>query len=463
MIAAARYELLVLCRDRRVIWSVLCLAVLLLLAFAGSVAEIRRSDAAKQAVAAAERDRWLGQGTKDPHSAAHYAVYVFKPAPALAVLDMGSTAFLGQSVWLEAHHQNDMLHRPRQDASLLQRIGTVSPAGLITVFGPLVIFLLAYGVAAQDRDQGSLRLALGAARHPARIVVAKVTAVWVLSLALLVLPVCLLALPVLLGDGFDAAMMERLGLWFLLMAAYLGIAAIMGVCIALHARNPRLALAALFGAWIVLVLVLPRFASTGVETLRPLPSSQSVRQEMLDQAPAYWSAEQAARHRAALLARYGVTRLEDIPNPRMAELDMVERHSHAVFDRVLGRFYGRVASQDALFSWAGMLSPAIAAQALSAAVTGTDFSHHHHFIAVAERYRRDLVNRMNADGMAHSAHGAERHVNDQRLWSQIPPFTYAEPSLWQAGRTALPSLFALLAWGIAALLLLGFVSRKLKP
>jgi ABC-2 type transport system permease protein len=142
---------------------------------------------------------------------------------------------------------------------------------------------------------------------------------------------------------------------------------------------------------------------------------------------------------------------------------MVERHSHQVFDKVLGGFYGQVNAQDALFSWAGMLSPAIAVHVLSSSVTGTDFSHHHKFINAAEQYRRDLVNRMNADGMAHRAHAAERHVNDRRLWSQIPPFTYSEPSLGSAGRTALPALLMLLIWLVASVVFLVGVSGRLKP
>lgn len=462
MIGAARYEILALNRDRRAFWSVLCLAMFIVLAFAGSFMEISRMDAVKQSVAAAERARWLGQGEKDPHSAAHYSVYAFKPSPALAALDTGSTAFLGQSVWLEAHHQNDMLYRPRQDASLLERSGAVSPVVLITIFGPLIIFLLAYTAISHARDQGSFRLALGTASGPLRLAAAKALAIWAVALALFVIPVSILAaLTSIGGDPVGAG--TRLVLWLLVMSAYLGIASLAGVVTTLSARNPRVALAGLMGAWIVFVLILPKFSSATADTLRPLPSSQAVRQEMLDQAPAYWSAEEGKRQKAALLARYGAKDLSEIPNPRMAELDMVERHSHQVFDRVLGRFYGQVKAQDRLFSWAGIFSPAIAATVLSSSVTGTDFSHHFDFINTAELYRRDLVNRMNADGMAHRAHGAERHVNDQRLWSQIPEFTYVEPALSSAGQTAVPALLALLAWVVVGGLCFVGASRRLKP
>ncbi|QNQ09920.1 ABC transporter permease subunit [Sphingomonas alpina] len=460
----ARYELEMVRRDRRAWWPLLCLAGLVLLSFASVSLDAARGDGAKRAVAAAERARWVGQGEKDPHSAAHYSIFAFKPSPALAGLDPGVGPFVGQSVWLEAHHQNDMLYRPQQDASLLQRAGLANPAALILGFAPLIVFLLAFIVVAQDRERGTMRLALGAAVHPAAIIRAKTLAIWGAATALLIVPVALGgAVLAAIGGQLDLDVLARLVLWVGLMSAYLALLAAIGIVVALRARDARIALAMLFGLWIVLALVLPRAASGAADTLRPLESSQAVRQRILDETPAYWSAEDSKRHKAALLARHGVDRIEDIPNPRMAELDMVERHSHEVFDRVLGGFYGQVIGQDRLFATFGLLSPTIAAQSLSASLTGSDFSHHHDFIITAEHYRRDLVNRMNADGMAHSAQGDARHTSDARLWSQIPAFAYAAPVLGRASATVLPALAALLAWLGGAWLVLGVTARRLKP
>jgi ABC-2 type transport system permease protein len=262
-------------------------------------------------------------------------------------------------------------------------------------------------------------------------------------------------------DGTDALL--RLLLWALLMTAYLGLLAAGGVAVALRAPNARIALALLFGLWIALALAAPRGASSAADNLRPLPSSQAVKQRMLDEAPAYWSAEDAAHQKAALLARYGVSRIEDIPNPRMAELDMVERRSHQIFDRVLGPFYAQVTSQDRLFASFGMFSPTVSAGALSASIAGSDFSHHHDFIVAAEHYRRNLVNRMNGDGMAHAAQGSARHVNDIGLWSQVPEFAYRPPALGSANATALPALVTLLLWLAVAWGSLALSARRLRP
>lgn len=464
MQSLVRLELAILRRDARAWWSLVALAVLILLSFVAIASGNARSDHDKREIAAAERARWVGQGEKDPHSAAHYSIFAFKPSPPLGALDPAAEPFVGQTVWLEAHHQNDMLYRPQQNASLLQRIGFASPSALITGFGPLIAFLLAFTLVAQDRERGTMRLALGAAVHPRLIVRAKALAVWTASAGFLVLPVALVSL-VWLGfagrlDG--DALLRALG-WIGVMAGYLALLSAIGIALCLRMENARLALAALFGLWILFALALPRVASGAVEAAKPLPSSQAVRQQMAEEAPAFWSDEQNARNRAALLERYDVTRIDGIPNPRMAELDLMERHSHQVFDRVLGDFYGKVAAQDRLFAVLGFLSPTIAAQASSASVAGSDFSHHRHFIDTAEQYRRDLVNRMNADGMAHRAHGTERHVNDERLWSSIPDFAYDPPALGRLMATAWPAMAALVVWLLLSAALLAFTARRLRP
>jgi len=339
-----------------------------------------------------------------------------------------------------------------------------NPAALILGFAPLVSFLLAFTLVVNDRERGTMRLALGAALHPRQILRAKAVTIWGATIGLLILPVTVAALVVTAMSGrLDGDAVARLALWALLMASYLALLAAIGIAAALLARNARIALALLFGLWIVFALAVPRVASSAADGLRPLPSSQAVRQRMIDEAAAYWTAEDSQRHKAQLLARYGVSRIEDIPNPRMAELDLVERHSHRVFDRILGDFYARVAAQDRLFATLGLLSPTVAVQSLSAAVAGSDFSHHHDFIVSAERYRRMLVNRMNADGMAHDAHGDARHTNDARLWSQIPRFDYGGPPLGAATRTAMPALAALLLWLAGAWLLVGVAAARLRP
>lgn len=459
------YEWTLLHRDRRTVAALLCLAVLLLAALIVNATALARDNTAKQQVAAAERARWLAQPARDPHSAAHSSIYAFKPAPALAVLDLGVEPFVGQAVWLEAHLQNDLLYRPQGEASVLDRAGLRHPAALLIALAPLLAFLLAFATAARERERGTLRLALGAARDPRVLVLAKALAVWSALVATLVLPLALAAAIAALANGdFGTDVLLRLLAWAVAATLYLGVFAIAGVAVALRARDARLALALLFGAWAVLALALPRFASTAAIALQPLPSTQSVKQQLIDEAPSYWSAEQARANEASILAQAGVTRRQDLAgNYRGLELDLAERHSHGVYDRVLGGFYDRVVAQDHRFAALAWLSPAIALNALSPALAGTDFAQHRRFIDAAEHYRRNLVNAMNAQVAAHRPDAdGKAHAGDAALWAAQPEFRYAPPPLARL-RAADPAWAALLAWFAAALLWLALTARSLRP
>jgi ABC-2 type transport system permease protein len=255
------------------------------------------------------------------------------------------------------------------------------------------------------------------------------------------------------GGRWSADLALRLAAWSAGMSAYLAVLALLGVGVCLRLRSTRLALVGLLAAWLVFTLLLPRVAGSQVEASLPLRSTQAIKQQLQDEAPSFWSAETAQRYEREILARAGAASREDFAlNYRGAELDYAERASHAVYDRVLGEFYASVTAQDAAYASWGWLSPSVAAQTLSATLAGTDFGHQLDFIAAAERYRRDLVNRMNTAVMQHAPDaGGKAYTADRAFWATQPAFVYAAPPLrTQAQRLSGP-LLALAAWLIAAL------------
>ncbi len=122
------FEWRMLWRERRVLaCSPGSCSSAVIVAAAAQFLEVQRGDREKAEVAHLERSRWLSQGEKDPHSAAHYSIYAFKPSAPLAVLDPGIESYVGQAVWLEAHVQNDLLYRPKGEATALQRAAGMGP------------------------------------------------------------------------------------------------------------------------------------------------------------------------------------------------------------------------------------------------------------------------------------------------------------------------------------------------
>ena len=93
---------------------------------------------ATPAAQATAREHWESQGEKNPHSAAHYGIYAFKPRLALSFVDEGVDPYTSTSVWLEAHRQNDFLMRPAQDATAAQRIGALTAAQVLQHLVPLL-------------------------------------------------------------------------------------------------------------------------------------------------------------------------------------------------------------------------------------------------------------------------------------------------------------------------------------
>ena len=150
----------------------------------------------------ATRAQWLAQGEKNPHSAAHYGVYAFKPKSRLSLFDTGIDSYVGVATWLEAHKQNEFKYWPAQDRTSLQRFGELTAAGTLLVLMPLFIILTTFSAFSGEREQGTLRAVLSLGVTPRVLAAGKAAGVGV-SLALVLVPAAAMALVGLsLTSGF---------------------------------------------------------------------------------------------------------------------------------------------------------------------------------------------------------------------------------------------------------------------
>jgi ABC-2 type transport system permease protein len=159
----ARKELLETLRDGR--FRVLAIMVLALSAASFAAGWKQYVDVERQHLEAqqATREQWLRQPAKNPHSAAHYGMYAFKPKSRLSLVDTGVDSYVGVAAWLEAHKQNEFRYRPAQDRTAIQRFGELTAAEGFLVVLPLFIVLVSFTTFAAEREQGTLRqlLSLG--------------------------------------------------------------------------------------------------------------------------------------------------------------------------------------------------------------------------------------------------------------------------------------------------------------
>ena len=77
-----------------IVLTAVCLALLIAGAFVGMQrdAEFARERAAAEL---ADRDAWLNQGDRNPHSAAHFSRYAFRASSPLALVDPGNRRLCG--------------------------------------------------------------------------------------------------------------------------------------------------------------------------------------------------------------------------------------------------------------------------------------------------------------------------------------------------------------------------------
>lgn len=454
-------------RERRRDWRV-WLVIVVGLALAACAAllsalQLQSTLEARNDAQAAEQQRWSQQGKKYPHAAAHYGVYVFKPLSALAALDPGIEHYVGASVWLEAHKQNELVYRPANDEPGVNRQFRLNPAFVMQVLAPMAMIFLGFGMFAGERERGTLAALRINAAPLSALAMARGAVLLCLALAL-VSPACV-AVGIVewqmdnrspFSDGALRAVLFALG--YLL---YLCTWAALIAGVSAWARTLRSALALLIGLWALTALVAPRSAAELAQLAAPLPSMQAFRAALDGALGMPDDPDQARRDQQQLLREHGVTDVKDLPfNWAGVSIQRGEEHGDRIFDEHYGRLFDAMRRQSDAAALAGWLSPSVAVAGLSSAAAGSDTAHHIQFVQRAEQQRRSIQVVLNQAITDHKEHDGARYDGDQALWDRVPPFRMIYPPL-DAG-VLLRHLLPLLVLFAASLLLCAAGLRQLR-
>lgn len=476
LLTIARKELREMTRDGRFRLAAATVLLLLAAALATGWRAWRDASALRESAARATRAHWLSQPPKNPHSAAHYGVYAFKPEPALSFVDRGVGSYVGALTWLEAHKQNDFMYRPAQDATAATRFGEWTAAAVLQLLVPLLIVVLGFGAFAGERERGTLRQLLALGVPSGRLALGKALGVGA-SLGVLLVPAAVLgaAAIVLTGNGGEGAtaaapagdVMARVLALGAAYVAYFALFAAVTLAVSALARGTRTALVVLLAVWAANALVAPRMAADAARAARPGPTALAFNARLerdLAGDPHGTSSEvREQQFRDSVLAAYGVTSVDSLPiNFAGLTLDEGERHGDRVFDAAYGDLAATYRAQDNVRAALGVAAPLLAVRELSMALAGTDAEQFRAFQAAAEAYRRSLVGRMNHE-MAHSGRtsdGFDKKV-DARAWASVPAFTYTPPGAADVLARAWPHALALGLWLVAAALALIAAARRL--
>ena len=450
----ARRELIDIAREGRLRWTAGLIAVLLLIALAAGWAERRVIQLDRESAERLARTQWLKQPARDPHSAAHYGAYAFKPQDPLTLFDPGVNAYTGVAAFLEAHKQNEFQFRAAQDGSSVVRFGELTAAATLQLLIPVLIVFIAFTRFAGEREDGTLRQVLAAGVPRETLALGKVVGIaLVLGIVLVPAAIAGAAAVVLAAAGADLGPIgARMAALSLVYIAYFLTILMISLAVSAAVSKSSHALALLIGFWVLNAIVGPRVASDVSTRLYPTPTAfefaEEVERDTYDGLPVHaYNLRRAPDLRQRLLREYQVARVQDLP-VNVRGIDYLEReaHSNQVWDEHYGRLWWLFERQVRTHQIAGLAAPLLALRSVSMGLSGSDFFHHRHFAMAAESYRRQLVLTMNRD-LAFSATSKHLgYIAGPGLWQRVAPFEYRAPTVTWAIAHQHWSLLSLAAW-----------------
>ena len=411
--------------------------------------------------------QWVEQPDRHPHRVIHYGFLVFREEAPLAFFDPGVGVWAGTSLFLEGHRQNTANFGDARHATGMLRFGRLTPAGVLSLLLPLFVVVAGFASVSGERERATLRLLLAQGATPAQILAGKVLGTGAVAL-LAALPVGLATLAIGVSEPAGPVSGGRMAGLAAIYAVYLAGWVLVTVLASSRRASSRSALALLIAAWVALCVAVPRLGASVARALHPLPSraeyTHQVERALNEVGDSHNPQDPFFRSlRDEYLARYEVASVDELP---VNWGGVVSREGEAVSSRIQEEQQQRLLEgrrrQDHVLSWAGLLSPYLAARDLSMGVSGTGPEAVEAFRVQAEAHRYDLVQRLN------DLHINEIHYEDDRAqrvsrehWAEFPTFGTRPPPLGGVVADRVLSLTALALWVLLPLLGLGLSRGRL--
>ena len=453
MIVIILNEWKILVRNRSIVYvSLIFILSIISLAWMSNL----QSENQSKAQAAAEkhiRAQWDNLEPMNPHRAAHYGVYVFKPISILNSLDDGVSSITGNVLKLEGHVQNEIVHSEASQSITISKFGKLKPSIILQYVVPLFLIFLSFGSITSDKETGRMKLIVLQGVSLEKLVLSKSISIWLYGLMLIMLSVLLQSS---LGSlALDAGL--RLGLTFTSYGLYYLIVVCLSTFISVNFKNNTSAISLLLATWILWTIFLPKIWGNTVEKVHPLPSRQNfIAQMREDRSKGIDGHNPRDERRSKLekeyLVKYKVDSLSQLPiNFDGIVMQADEEYGNQVWDKHFGNNYLIYQKQKKLYQLSGLLNPFSSLQNLSMGFCGSDMIHHLDFLKKAEHYRRYLIKTLN-DKHAHggSKTGEWRWTVDNAFFRSVKTFDYQTMLIKDQIGSYIIDILALIVWVIFA-------------
>ncbi len=413
------------------------------------------------------RAQWENIEAMNPHSAAHYGTYVFKPSNLLSSLDEGVNSITGNVIRVEGHVQNEMVHSEASQMQAISRFGKLQSSLLLKYILPLILIFLAFSSFSQEKQSGRLKLLVLQGAKPQQLIFAKSLAVWLFGLSLLALVFG--SYDVLNLQSLTANIAARSLMLFVIYALYYFILSGLSVFFSSRWQNPTVALTSMLGLWILWTIFLPNILLSSIEQRHPLPSRDEFKAAMKEDRAKGIDGHNPADERGKaleekVLAEYGVDSLSQLTiNFDGIRMQADEEYGNQVWDKHFGQIRDLISQQKRSLQLTGFFNPFISLQNASKGFAATDNLHHQDFLVQVETYRRGFIKSLNDEhAFGGSKTGDWGWEADNEFFRSVPDFTYQAPPLKSAFQQYTLDLVMLLFWTFLSLGLLFFGTKKIQ-
>ncbi|MEL6918527.1 MAG: DUF3526 domain-containing protein [Bacteroidota bacterium] len=424
-----------LLRDGRVRMAFIIVVLLLAVAVWISAKQYQNVNEQYTEAKIAERTVWDNQGEKNPHSAAHYGTYAFKPKYPLSLVDQGVDKYAGTSIFLEAHKRNEAEFSAAADQTGLARFGDLTPDFILLFIIPLLIILLGYNSFTKEREMGTLTLLKSQGLSTWKWLVGKWTALFLPIFAITAIVFFLAGVLLSNIDDFGVFSWNALLALFLVYIGYYVIFINIVLLISSRTKKSGISLVISLCVWIITCLAAPKAASNIAESKHPYPTRQEFAANVLQDKKSGldghnpWSKEAKLLEEQAL-EEYGVDSLHQLPfNFDGYRMQKGEEHEAEVYFKHYNHLKEQYTRQAKVYKGLASISPYLPTRFLSMAIAHTDYATHWDFADAAEEYRIATQKFLNTNFAENSSYGDWSYQADAGIWKDLPAFEYNPPQL----------------------------------
>ncbi|MCA1763674.1 MAG: DUF3526 domain-containing protein [Flavobacteriales bacterium] len=413
------------------------------------------------------REQWENIDAMNPHGAAHYGTYVFKPSNLLSSLDEGVNSITGNVLRVEGHVQNEIVHSEASQMQSISKFGKLKSSLLLQYIIPILLIFLAFSSISNEKRSGRLKLLVLQGAKPFSLIFAKTLSIWFYGLGLLA--VTILAYAFFNLQDLNSEIFSRTVLFFWSYSLYYFIVTGLTVFFSARWQNPTIALTSMLGLWILWTIFLPNVLMSSVEKWHELPSRNEFKADMKEDRSKGLdghnpSDERTKELKANVLEEYGVDSLSQLPiNFDGLVMQEDEEYGNKVWDKHFGNLRSVFAQQKQSYQLGGIVNPFISLQNASMGFSGNDHLHHQEFLVQVEQYRRGFIKTLNdKHAFGGSKTGDWGWKADNDFYKSVPDFEHQPTALALVSTHYIADLLLLMGWTIAVFGLMILGTKKMQ-